>query len=402
MMADGVGSGAGTFPVLLAGMLERGHRVDVFGAPGFNEPKSLERFESYRFVPLRLPRLEWLWWRAAGLKTPYPMSLVSQLAHLGFQREAIRAVAREPGRYDLLFCADAFAMWRASVPVVSWPQSPPNSEAAALRSQAARGLLASTGAGKFAAVQLFYAYRWLCARASLGFSDVYLCGSRWARDEWEHFGASAGKLRATSYLIDLDAFANVPPLRTERRNVTFLWLGRATPRKRLDLFLEAFVSLRRRHPDVRARLVGTLRSDPYAARMLAPFVNEPGIEVEEPVSKREVPALLGDIDVLVQSSEKENFGFAVAEALAAGRPVVLGPTNGTADYVGHAGFLFAAYDAASVAEAMERAMTAALTEGPRLSDKARAAAEEHFTPRSVVDRFEDVCREVASATGSRA
>src|SRR5262245_40959344 len=92
MMADDAGSGAGTFPVLLAGMLERGHHVDVFGSPGFNEPKSLERFDNYRFVPLSLPRLEWLWWRAAGLKTPYPLSVISQLAHLGFQREAVRAI----------------------------------------------------------------------------------------------------------------------------------------------------------------------------------------------------------------------------------------------------------------------------------------------------------------------
>lgn len=401
MMADGVGSGAGTFPVLLAGMLERGHHVDVFGSPGFNEPKSLERYANYRFVPLTLPKLEWLWWRAASLETPYPLSVISQLAHLGFQREAMRAIAAQPGRYELLFCTDAFAMWRASVPVVSWPQSPPNSEAAALRSQATRELVTTSGVGKFAAVQMFYGYRWLCAKASLRFSDVYLCGSRWARDEWQRFGADARRLRATSYLIDLAAFEGVPPLSSGRRDVTFLWLGRATARKRLDLFLEAFVLLKRQHRDVRACLVGNLLSDPFAARVLAPFLNEPGLEVREAVTRSDVPRLLGEADVLVQPSEKENFGFAVAEALAAGRPVVLGPTNGTADYVGEAGFVFRAYDPASVAHSMESALMAVRNEGPRLSDKARSAAKEHFLPGSVVERFEGVCREIAGRpTGS--
>jgi glycosyltransferase involved in cell wall biosynthesis len=396
MMGDQSGSGAGTFPVLLSGMLERGHRVDVFGCRGFNEPRSLERFENYRFIHLTLPRLESLWYRAAALKTPYPLSLVSQLAQLGYQRETIRLTSR-PGSYDLLFCADAFAMWRASLPVISWPQSPPQSEAAALRSKDTRQRLVTiAGRTHYAALQLFYAYRWACARASLEKSNVYLCGSRWARDEWHRFGADARRLRTASYLVDVDAFSGVRELGARRDTMTLLWLGRATPRKRLDLFLEGFTELRRRRPGVRARLVGNLRSDPYAARILEPYLGDPSISVEEPVARAEVPALFGEIDVLVQPSENENFGFSIAEALAAGRPVVFGPTNGTGDYVGEAGFAFGAYDSQSVTDAMDRALAAVSSAGPELSAKARTAALEHFTPRLVVDRFEQTCRWLAS------
>jgi glycosyltransferase involved in cell wall biosynthesis len=397
MMADGAGSGAGTFPVLLAGMLERGHHVDMFGSRGFNEPKSLERFPNYRFIPVRLPRIEWLWWRAAALKTPYPLSFVSQLSQLGYQRETIRAVAARPGHYDVLFFTDAFAMWPASLPVISWPQSPPQSEAAALRSRQTREWFVSVhGHAHYAALQGFYAYRWLCARASLRNSDIYLCGSRWARDDWRRFGADEHRLRTASYLVDVVAFADVPPLGTRRGPITLLWLGRATARKRLDLFLAAFVELRRRRPEVRARLVGNLRADQYAARLLEPHIGDPSISIEDPVPRARVPELFAEVDVLVQPSEKENFGFSIAEALAAGRPVVLGPTNGTLDYVGEAGFAFGAYDASSVADAAERAMDAVVGNGAELSSKARSAALEHFTPRFVVDRFEQICRALAS------
>ena len=394
VLADRVGSGAGTFPVLLAGLLERGHRVDQFGPHGYGQ-KSLEHFENYRFVSLRLPKLEWLWWKTVAWKAVYSQSAVSQMAQIGWQREAVLNIQREADRYDLIFCTDAVALWPSKLPIVSWPQSPPHTEARALRSnETARRTIQALGKGKYAAIQIFYAYRWLAVRAALGVSDVYLCGSNWARDEWQRFGAKPEQLVNMSYLIDLEPFSAVPPLDSSRRPITFLWLGRATPSKRLDLFLEGFRVLRRRNPEVLARVVGNLRGDPFAERSIEPYRSDAGISFEAPVSREMVPRLFGEVDVLVQPSEMENFGFSVAEALAAGRPVVLGPTNGTADYVGDAGFVFSEYGPESVARAMERAMSAVASDGPELSARARTAARRHFTPSRVVDRFEVVCQEL--------
>jgi glycosyltransferase involved in cell wall biosynthesis len=383
--------------VLLEGLLERGHRVEVFGIRGFNEPKSLERFENYRFVPLRLPRLERLWWRAHALRSPYPLSLVSQVAQIGWHREAVLAIEAARRSFDLILCTDAVALWPSRVPTVSWPQSPPHTEAEALRASATRRrVIENSGAVRYAAVQLFYAYRWVLVRAALGNSDAYLCGSSWARDEWARFGAKPEQLVTMSYLIDSKPFADVPALGVGRRSPTFLWLGRATPRKRLDLFLDGFRILRERNPGARARLVGNLASDPFAARILERHARDPGLSVEPAVKRSEVPRLFGAVDVLVQPSEKENFGFSVAEALAAGRPVVLGPTNGTADYVGSAGYVFSAYRPEAVAATMERVLNDLESRGPALSAAARARAEEHFTPGRVVERFETVCRELLS------
>jgi glycosyltransferase involved in cell wall biosynthesis len=398
MLADGAGSGAGTFPVLLGELLKRGHAVDFYGVRGFTEPRSLENYDRYGYFGMRLETLERWWWRASKWKTPYPLSVISQLAALGFQRQAVQQIEARRERYDLIFCTDAQAFWRSSLPVISWPQSPPQTEGSALRAPAIRKqVVAASGVGSYAGVQAFYAYRWLVARAAAQHSDVYLCGSDWALREWRRFGVDSNRLRSTPYLIDLEPLATVPPLAPGPRPVTFLWLGRATPRKRLDLFVEAFVRLRQKYPQARARLVGRLDADEFARRILEPHAENDAISVEAPVSRDRVPALFAEIDVLVQPSENENFGFSIAEALAAGRPIVAGPTNGTLEYAGAAGFGFDAYSVDSVAAAMERALLAVGEKGAALSDSARAAARVHFDPASVVTHFEDTCREVVSA-----
>jgi glycosyltransferase involved in cell wall biosynthesis len=51
------------------------------------------------------------------------------------------------------------------------------------------------------------------------------------------------------------------------------------------------------------------------------------------VSRQEVPSLLNAHDVLVQPSDEEDFGSSVAEAQACGLPVIVGRTNGNADYL---------------------------------------------------------------------
>jgi glycosyltransferase involved in cell wall biosynthesis len=396
-MADGGGSGAGTFPILLARLLERGHRVDCFGIPGFTEPRSLERYAGYRFVDVHTRSIRGVWRWGNRLPTRYPRAAAAQLAIFLYQLEVAGRVSARRADYDLLLCTDALQLWPAAVPVISWPQSPPQSEAKALREpHLAHATRATWGARHYAAVQLYYAYRQGIARAALRSSDVYVCGSRWARDEWARFGAPAERLRVSSYLIDVDAFANVPPPGTAP-HPTLLWLGRATPRKRLDLFLAGFAELKRRHPRARARVVGNLAEDAHAASLLAGYGPAQGVTLEPGVTRDRVPEIFAGADVLVQPSESENFGFSVAEALAAGRPVVLGPTNGTLDYADQAGFAFDAYEPAAVASAMERALMAVSSDATGMARKARAAAERHFRVERVVDHFEELAREVLRA-----
>ncbi len=387
LITDAGGSGAGAFTLLLSTLLEHGHDVTFYGVPRFTEPRSLVRFPRYRYVPMHVEAIQPFWRLALPFKSRYPAALMANVAHIAYQKRAIREIERAPAheRADFVPCLDAVNLWRSRLPIVSWPQSPPQTEWAALRKPHLRHeVVRTSGRRHLLAVESFYAYRWAQARLTMGFSDAMLCASRWSLEQWQSFGLDPARARALAYPVDIDSFREVPPPGSSPdRRIRFLWLGRAVPRKRLDLFLESVSRLRARHDDVEGLLVGRLDADPAAAPLLARYANAPGIHVEPSVPHSAVPALFARADVLVQPSESENFGFSVAEALAAGRPVVVGPTNGTLDYAGAAAFAFDRYDASALTEALGRAREAVLGDGARVARLAREAAHLHFDPRRV-------------------
>jgi glycosyltransferase involved in cell wall biosynthesis len=247
-------------------------------------------------------------------------------------------------------------------------------------------MLRGNGALYYGAVQLFYAWRWALGKAALRSSDLILCGSPWARDEWLKFGLDPARAVLLAYPVDLSIFESVPPADASSGEVSFLWLGRSVPRKRMDLFLAGFELVRRHRPGARARLVGHFEGDRAALAALDRFRSDPAVTISAPIERAAIPALFAETHVLVQPSESENFGFSIAEALAAGRPVVAGPTNGTAAFGGDALFGFDSYTAEDVAAAMERAAVAVLADPAGLAHTARTEARRHFAPSTVAER----------------
>jgi glycosyltransferase involved in cell wall biosynthesis len=391
-ISDSGGSSAGAFRGLLATLLEAGHEVDFYGIPNFTEPKSLGRFPAYRFEVLKVH------WITRGnrlvrrLRRQYPAALHSTLSQAGYQREAIRRMEASPRGYDVILCLDTLNLWPSRLPVVSWPQSPPHTEWAALRRpELARRVIRSQGLLYYSMVQGFYGYRWLQARLAIPTSDVILSASAWAYRHWLDFGLPEQRLVLQPYPIEIAGFEHVPHVSPgDGHPETFLWLGRAVPRKRLDLFLAAFDLVRQRRPGVRAHIVGNMDSEPAAKALLRERSGDPGILHTPGVPRAEVPGVFRDADVLVQPSQNENFGFAVAEALAAGRPVVTGRTNGTGSWGDSATFWFEDYTPAAVADAMERALIAVRSEPDGLGQRARAAARAHFEPHTVARRVCEV------------
>jgi glycosyltransferase involved in cell wall biosynthesis len=400
MISDTGGSSAGAFTGLLRTLLEQGHEVTFYGVRGYTDPKSLEGFAGYRFHSVVLdwsrryrPYIE-------RLPTRYPMAIRSVIANISFQKEAIRLIETSDTPFDFVLCLDIPNLWRSKIPVLSWPQAPPQTEWSALRKpHIARAMIRGEGLLYYSAVQAFYASRWLQGKVALGASDLVLTGSPWARDQWIRFGLAPERVELMPYPIDLAALAELPPPDTSAGVCTFLWLGRSTPRKRIDLFLGAFERLCRRRPEVRAKLVGRFDMDPSAMLELARFRTDPRVTISDPIERARVPSLFAETHVLVQPSESENFGFSIAEALGAGRPVVAGPTNGTAAFGDDALYGFERYDVESVADAMERAWNAVRADPTRVASAARSAARRHFTPTLVAER---VCESARGAIARRA
>jgi glycosyltransferase involved in cell wall biosynthesis len=387
MITDTGGSSAGAFTGLLRTLLERGHEVEFFGVKGFTEPKSLEVYPGYRFhrISLAWNRRVRPWVLKLGNR--YLESTLSTLTYVDVQRAAIAAIEASEKSHDFVLCLDAPNIWKSRLPVLSWPQAPPQTEWAALRRpHIARAMLRGNGALYYGAVQAFYAWRWALGKAALRTSDVILCGSPWAHDRWLEFGLDPARAVLLAYPIDLASFESVPPARASSDHVSFLWLGRSVPRKRMDLFLGAFELVRKRRPNARARLVGHFDGDRAALAALERFRADPAVTISAPIGRAAIPGLFAETHVLVQPSEFENFGFSIAEALAAGRAVVAGPTNGTAAFGGDALFAFSSYTVEDVAAAMDRAAAAILADPERIARMARAAAHRHFAPGTVAER----------------
>jgi len=397
--ADGAGSGAGAFPMLMACLLEAGHEVHFYGVRAYTEPKSLERYARYRFIPIKVPAVDRFRpiIRRYG-SNRYAFGVQAALSHAAYHRATIERMERQHPAYDVVACLDALNLWPSRLPVVSWPQSPPHTEWAALRDRdVSRSVRKSEGLPYFAALHAYRAYRWAQGQLAMRFSDLIVCGSDWARSEWLRFGLEPERACVLPYPVDVDWAASAGAKPAANGTTTYLWLGRAVPRKRLDLFLNAFELVRRRDPAARALFVGNLQQDPASERLLARFRDDPAVSFSKPVGRAEVPALLSSVDVLVQPSLNENFGFAVAEALAAGRPVVVGPTNGTGAFGGDAAFIFSDYSPAAVAEAMERAAAARRSEPESLAAHAHAAARSHFEPARVARAFAELLERTRSA-----
>jgi len=189
-------------------------------------------------------------------------------------------------------------------------------------------------------------------------ADVILANSRACRDDYARWAfLPLAKMKVLYSGIDEQelrplAEHEVARVRTElgirTRHLVGI-VGRLSPEKDHRTFLEAFSLLRETVQDVHALVIGDgveeERLRDAAARMnLSPHVSFLG-------ARRDVPALMGCLDVLALTSRTEGFPMVVLEAQALGVPVVATAAGGTPEAlrVGEIGFLVPCGDAAGLA-----------------------------------------------------
>jgi len=167
------------------------------------------------------------------------------------------------------------------------------------------------------------------------------------------------------------------------------FVGRLVPRKgALDL-VRAAPAIRAARPDVRIVVVG---DDPYedegseyAATVRA------ASEVDHVGRVAEAPGILHHLDVLVLPSRQEPFGTVVAEAMAAGTPVVATAVDGLPELVddGVTGALVEPGDTAALAVAVLRV----LERRDEMGAAARVAAQ-RFGADAYADRMDGLLEEL--------
>lgn len=392
---EGAGSVASGNYLLLRELLERGVEVDFYAhrqhVPpprglqgdlrylGFDSPVSLER------LPARTRRV------SGWLLSPY----VARAWRKVYEPVAQRHHRETP--YDVVLSLGtppAFAI--PGVPTVTWLQGPQHTELEAierLRNQIER----VSGRAFYASLLAYYTLDGMLQRSILDTSDRVICGSEWARQAI--LSRRPGqRVHALPYPIDLDAFRPAGEVGCDWERPVILSLGRLDPRKRLDLLLDAFELVRERWPGARLRIVGRPGYAPRQLSLVERFPARASVDYEPAIPRASVPEALRRAAVLVQPSENENFGSAVAEALACGVPAVVGPRNGTAEYLDESSEVFERYMPESVARAIVAAVERRRADADAVRASARASAERWFAPEVVADRLLAVCAEAVQAS----
>lgn len=201
--------------------------------------------------------------------------------------------------------------------------------------------------------------RWVDALGLRAVRAVLCSSSREGREAEEVLGR-----KSTCIPLGVDPGLLSIPIQRDASVVSVLFLGRVATSKRLDLLLEAMSDEDVRAEGIRLTVAGpiesTLNFDPSL------IVRECGIsenvEFAGQVDSAERFRLMSSANLFVLLSDDESFGLSVAEAMAAGLPVICSPHVGVAeDARTHGASLIIPQDAGRLAQEIVR-----LARGPHL------------------------------------
>lgn len=389
-ISESLGSVAGANLLVVRALIAAGHSVRLYSFDSLDIPESLGRDPRFSFERVACPSVERMnrflrWGRWSLVKE----ALLTTLS-LPFRARAFRSAVSQHGvHFDVLLTLGYPAYFRLPEgKTISWYQGPLHSEARGIL-RARRYIVEFGGWQRYLTLALGYQVRSLTLRLCCVRSDAVICGSEWSKVEIVRGYLPPKRIEVVPYPIDLTLFPSIARSEQLFQEPTFLWLGRVVPRKRLDLMIGAFELYRKQFGRGRLIIVGGFSYLEGQSRIIEQSPAREFIEYRKHVPRLEVPALLATTTVLVQPSEDENFGSSVAEALATGMPVVIGPTNGTKDYVGACGFIFKEYTPHAVCDAMNEAAQPH-HRSVEFRTAARSLATQHFEPRAVGERVVEI------------
>jgi glycosyltransferase involved in cell wall biosynthesis len=232
-------------------------------------------------------------------------------------------------------------------------------------------------------------FRWLETRLAAA-ADALVAVSESVKQDLVALGvAPAERIRVIPLGLELDRLANGLPRGALRREAGIPtgallvgMVGRLVPIKDVPTFLQAARIIRRAKPDAHVALVGDGEERPA----LESLCRELGLG--ERVTffgwRRDLGAVYGDLDVVVNTSRNEGTPVALIEALAAEKPVVATRVGGTPDLLGEGerGRLVLPGEP----EALARAVLETLEESEAAHRRAQAGRE-HVLKRHSLDRL---------------
>jgi glycosyltransferase involved in cell wall biosynthesis len=175
----------------------------------------------------------------------------------------------------------------------------------------------------------------------------------------------------------------------------FGFAGRLEKMKRLDLLLESFVDVHKKHPEARLLIagVGSLADE------LKAYADKLGVSEGLIWAgwRSDIPRLLAAMDVYVQSSVNEGLSLSLLEAMAAEKVAVGTDVGGIHEIIvdHETGIIVPPYDTKALSEVMNE-----LIEKPemrlQIGQAARKLVEQHFSVARMTQDYEDLYRQQAN------
>jgi glycosyltransferase involved in cell wall biosynthesis/GT2 family glycosyltransferase len=233
------------------------------------------------------------------------------------------------------------------------------------------------------------------------------------REQLLSLGVPLSKNRMAANPVDLDEFV-APPSRGQFRArfglgdaPVVLFLGKLTPRKRVDVLIDAFAQLAR--PDARLVVAGNDMGSGRELRALAQSVGlGDRVVFTGLLAGSDRLAALADADVVVYPSANEIFGLVPLESILAGTPVVVADDSGCGEIIRSTGggLVVPLGNAEALHHAIARVLDDRDAWRPRVRDAA-AGVRRRFSPAVVADTFDEIydtvlprqCETAASTAG---
>ena len=409
-VSEQAGSVASANALLLRELLIRGHEIHFFSKSSFVDPRpAVGKVAGFRFVDVTNTGPDQF--RRRVQNVPIAGFVAGYLDALTYNNLLLSELSRVHAieKYDLCFWMGDYARGRTpGLPTVSFVQGAPGTDARSLFRQSSE---VKEVAGPATALKWHALARIRLSRIGLPpfkNTDHFIVGSSQSKRTLHSlYRIPENRVSSLPYPIDFKLFRFIPqgPSAdtvegggangdTARASLRICWLGRIVPRKRLDLFLGGSALAIREGIDLRLTIVGGIGFIPGYEKMIEAFPFRERLIWKKSVPRQEVPTLLRVHDVLVQPSDEEDFGSSVAEAQACGLPVVVGRTNGNADYLCSRDIHLKDDRPETLAGAL-RELSLRKTEG-RWGDpgESRRCAEEHFSLETVTTRLIEILESV--------
>ncbi len=415
--APAEGGGApGVVADLLEGLTARGHRIDCFFPSA--ERELAPRFTELENIEFIWGTAEWRWatWYNRISVIAFASGLLARgRASLRLRREVVRRHRDDP--YDLIFqnsTIESLAVPAGLAREVPLVVRPDTHIAGELRHMLAERRLAFASQPRyvFFVAGAVMSVRVLVQLVRIRRASLLICISRVFRDHLVHdyrFPREATVVIPNPVRLERFAAPSAEPAEggtgppdTARAGAappTVLVLGRVSVRKGVEDVVALARLLHERDVDVRIRVVGgpSLWSD-YTA-LLAGLPGE-NSEYAGRIHPSQIPAELAASDVLLQASHYEPFALTVAEALAAGVPVVATSEVGAIEDVDRA---VAAEVRPGDVEGMANAIVTLLerldADRGGIAAAARAEAERLFAPEVVCAQISDALERLVDGGG---